>query len=61
MNSNVLIPNGDEKIKVELTVKEAIALTGVRFNQQPGLVLEARRKLKHILEDKWNDSKSGMH
>jgi hypothetical protein len=51
MNSNVSIPNGDQKIKVELTVKELIALTGVRFNEQPDLVLEARKKLKHSLED----------
>jgi hypothetical protein len=51
MISNVSIPNGDQKIKVELTVKELIALTGVRFNEQPDLVLEARKKLKHSLED----------
>ncbi len=52
MEQQVKIPKGEEKITVELTVKEAIALTGVRFNGQPDLVLDARKKLKHTLEDK---------
>ena len=33
--SQVKIPHGEETIQVELTVKEAIALTGIRFNAEP--------------------------
>jgi hypothetical protein len=52
MESQVKIPKGEEKITVELTVKELIALSGgVRFNGQPDLVLDARKKLKHTLEE----------
>lgn len=62
MNSNVSIPKGDDKIVVELTVKEAIALSGVRFNEDPALVFEARKKLKHFVEDKLHVGHSGqMH
>ncbi|MEB3101024.1 hypothetical protein [Ferviditalea candida] len=62
MNSNVSIPKGDDKIVVELTVKEAIALSGTRFNEDPGLVFEARKKLKHFVEDKLEVGRSGkMH
>jgi hypothetical protein len=61
MESQVKIPNGEEKITVELTVKELIALTGVRFNNQPDLVLDARKKLKHTLEDKISKSSGSIH
>jgi hypothetical protein len=50
MNSQIKVPGGDEKIVVELTVKEAIALTGIRFNQQPEVIFEARKKLKDKLD-----------
>jgi hypothetical protein len=50
MNSQVKIPKGDEKITIELTVKEAIALTGTRFYDQPEVMFEARKKLKHKLD-----------
>ena len=46
------IPNGDETIKVELTVKEAIALTGVHFHFDPAMLTDARRKLLASLEEK---------
>lgn len=52
MNSNVMIPQGEEKITVELSVKEAIALTGVRFNNNHDLVLDARKKVQKSIEDK---------
>ncbi|GIQ70242.1 hypothetical protein DUZ99_06440 [Xylanibacillus composti] len=51
MNSQVKIPGGDEKITVELTVKEAIALSGIRFNEEPHLVLDARKKLQQRVKD----------
>lgn len=50
--NEVKIPHGDEKIQVELTVKEALALSGIRFNQKPQIMLDARKKLQHTLADK---------
>ena len=50
--SGVKIPQGEEKVTIELSVKEAIALTGVKFHEQPDLILEARRKVKETLEGK---------
>ncbi|HEY0827764.1 MAG TPA: hypothetical protein VGE40_06700 [Bacilli bacterium] len=61
MDSNVFIPDGDDKITIELTVKEAIALTGVRFNGDPNAVLDARKKLKHTLDDKLKVEAPGLH
>ncbi len=62
MDSQVKIPRGDEKITVELTVKEAIALSGIRFYDQPEVVLEARKKLKHQLNAVESDlEKSTVH
>ena len=52
MSSNVMIPQGEEKITIELSIKEAIALTGVRFNQNHDLVLDARKKIKESVEEK---------
>lgn len=54
MNSNVLIPQGEEKVTVVLTVKEAIALSGgVRFNEKDNRILSnAHRKVKQSLEQK---------
>jgi hypothetical protein len=54
--SQVKIPHGEEKIMVELTVKEAIALTGIRFNSEPQIMFDARKKLKESLEQKTNSS-----
>ncbi|WP_199615467.1 hypothetical protein [Paenibacillus alkalitolerans] len=52
MNQGIAVPHGEEKITVELTVKEAIALTGIRFNEQPDLLTEARKKVKKTIESK---------
>ncbi|MBD0381177.1 hypothetical protein [Paenibacillus sedimenti] len=51
-NSNVQIPQGEELIRVEMTVKEALALTGAKFNQNHKLETDAIKKLKQTLEDK---------
>lgn len=51
-NEHVMVPQGDEKITVELTLKEAIALTGVKFNEQPDLATNARKKLKQSVQSK---------
>ncbi len=52
MAHEVAVPHGEEKIMVELTVKEAIALTGIKFNEQPDLLPNARKKLKETVESK---------
>lgn len=52
MKEAIAVPRGDEKVTIELTVKEAIALTGVRFNEQPGLLVNAKKKLKQSVESK---------
>lgn len=51
MNS-VKIPQGEEKVTIELSLKEAIALTGVKFHEQPELATIARRKVKETIESK---------
>jgi hypothetical protein len=50
--SQVKIPHGEETIQVELTVKEAIALTGIRFNAEPKIKSEARKKLHATIAEK---------
>jgi hypothetical protein len=53
MSSQVRIPQGDDRITIELTVKEAMALsTGVRFNQDRKLKSDAQSKIRHSLEQK---------
>ncbi|MCR8657888.1 hypothetical protein [Paenibacillus endoradicis] len=53
------IPQGDELLTVELTVKELIALTGVRFNDNNSLKVSAHKKLNSALEQTMN--KEGSH
>ncbi len=52
MSDQVNVPKGEEKITVELTVKEALALAGIRFNNERNLIPEARKKLRHSVDDK---------
>jgi hypothetical protein len=49
MDNQVTIPNGEQKITLELTVKEALALTGTRF-LAPNVVLDARKKVKSTID-----------
>ncbi|MCG7409924.1 hypothetical protein MH117_21170 [Paenibacillus sp. ACRRX] len=53
MNPSIVIPRGEEKVTVELTVKEALALSGQRFNDQPQVKSDATRKLKHAIDRKF--------
>jgi hypothetical protein len=57
MNSTLHIPQGEEVITIEMTVKEALALAGDRFPQNHKLETDAIKKLKKILEDKLISSK----
>ncbi|MUT67522.1 hypothetical protein [Paenibacillus sp. NEAU-GSW1] len=49
--SQTKIPHGDELVKVELTVKELMALSGVRFPNNHHIEVSARRKLNEVLEE----------
>ncbi|MEC0230209.1 hypothetical protein [Paenibacillus alba] len=50
--NSVQILQGEELIRVEMTVKEALALTGAKFNQNHKLETDAIKKVKQTLEDK---------
>ncbi|MBE1445598.1 hypothetical protein [Paenibacillus sp. OAS669] len=46
-----MFPSGDHKMLVELTVKEAWALSmGTHFWEQPGLAAAARKKVRETME-----------
>lgn len=51
METVVRIPQGDDTIKVELTVKEAMALAGIKFHHNHKVGVSAKRKLNHAIED----------
>lgn len=51
MSTSVRIPQGDDTIKVELTVKEAMALAGANFPNNHNIEVSARKKLNLIIED----------
>ncbi|GGD48129.1 hypothetical protein [Paenibacillus nasutitermitis] len=49
MNTQVKIPQGDEKITVQLTRKEMMALAGIRFHGNHNIEVSARKKLNEAL------------
>jgi hypothetical protein len=51
MNTIVRIPQGDDTLKVELTVKEAMALAGIKFHNNHTIEVSAKKKLNLIIED----------
>lgn len=52
MNSSLHFPQGEEVIHVEMTVKEALALTGAKFPQNHKLETTAIKKVKQSIENK---------
>lgn len=50
MTTPFVIPQGEQTVTVELTVKQAMALSGYRFNGNPQLEAEARRKIMKSLD-----------
>jgi hypothetical protein len=50
MESNIKIPNSNENITVNLTVKEILSLSGDKFNQDHSTLVQARKKIKQQLE-----------
>lgn len=61
MHAPTSVPQGDQTITVELTVKEAIALSGIRFNQQPELATIARKKIKQTLDRRFLPETDKIH
>jgi hypothetical protein len=55
METVVRIPQGDDTIKVELTLKEAMALAGIKFHNNHNIEISAKRKLNHAIEDQLAD------
>ncbi|SFF10373.1 hypothetical protein SAMN04487969_1145 [Paenibacillus algorifonticola] len=58
MSEQTRIPHGDEKVTVELTVKELMALSGVRFHNNHHVEVSARKKLNEALEETYEIDKS---
>ncbi|UVI31474.1 hypothetical protein [Paenibacillus spongiae] len=61
MSTQVKIPQGDSKVKVELTIKELMALTGIRFHGNHNIEISARKKLNEALEETFElESEQGV-
>ncbi|KZE80135.1 hypothetical protein [Paenibacillus elgii] len=50
----------EQKISVELTLNEALALTGVRFRQNHKLEVDAVQKIKKQLEEQIIDKRHSL-
>lgn len=47
---NSILKAGQNKVTVELTADEALALTGVRFNSNPQVEAVAKKKIRKAFE-----------
>lgn len=47
---NSIIKAGQNKVTVELTADEALALTGVRFNNNPQVETISKKKIRRAFE-----------
>jgi hypothetical protein len=56
MEKQFQIPQGNEQVAIQLTVRELLALSGDNFYQDHKLLIEARKKLRQQLE-----VKTGVH
>ncbi|OXS58389.1 hypothetical protein B1A99_14365 [Cohnella sp. CIP 111063] len=61
MNTSVRIPQGDDTVKVELTVKEVLALAGAKFPNNHSIEISARKKLNHVIEDHYLEENKQTH
>ncbi|KIL35918.1 hypothetical protein SD71_11095 [Cohnella kolymensis] len=52
MNS-VRIPQGDDTVKVELTLKEVMALSGIKFYNNHDIEVSAKKKLNNALQGQY--------
>ncbi|GLX67639.1 hypothetical protein [Paenibacillus glycanilyticus] len=55
MTVQARIPHGDEKVTIELTVKELMALSGIRFHNNHHIEISARKKLNQVIESTCRD------
>ncbi|MFC4601703.1 hypothetical protein [Cohnella hongkongensis] len=61
MNTGFRIPQGDDTVKVELTVKEVLALAGAKFPNNPNIEISARKKLNHVIQDRYLEESKRTH
>jgi hypothetical protein len=61
MSTIVRIPQGDDTLKVELTVKEAMALAGIKFHNNHTIEVSAKKKLNHIIEGHYIEENSTIN
>ncbi len=54
MNSQTVVAEGKGSIEVLLTPDEALSLTGVEFNGNPKIKIEAQRKIRSAFEKKFD-------
>lgn len=59
MSSIAKIPHGDDKVTVELTIKELMALTGTKFYASPNIEISARQKLNRVLDAAYGQGHGG--
>jgi len=59
MDDLLKIPQGDVTVTIELTVKELMALTGVRFQDNNTISAAARKKLIDALEGTYSIGADG--
>jgi hypothetical protein len=52
MNNQISVPNKDKSVRVNLTIKEILALAGDKFEYDKSTLIEARKKIrKQLLEE----------
>ncbi|XID93193.1 hypothetical protein ACF3MZ_01240 [Paenibacillaceae bacterium WGS1546] len=61
MNTGVRIPQGDDTVKVELTVKEILALAGAKFPNNHSLEISAKKKLNSVIEEHYIEDNKRTH
>jgi len=61
MSMGVRIPQGDDTVKVELTVKEILALAGAKFPNNHSIEISARKKLNNAIEDHYLEENKRTH
>ncbi|MFC5701967.1 hypothetical protein ACFPVX_11770 [Cohnella faecalis] len=47
------IPQGDDTVKVELTIKELMALAGIKFHGNHKVEVSAKKKLHNAIDDQY--------
>ncbi|RUS45446.1 hypothetical protein [Cohnella sp. AR92] len=57
MTSIVKIPQGDDTMKVELTIKEVMALAGIKFHNN-NVEVSAKKKLQEALDAQYHIEES---